>query len=256
MQQKVRFVTPLLLLLDLPERPDHEAAFQSVLHHWGCADGQLPFHNQGRIVRGWDVWGSAGLAPGGKTERRELVQMSIINVLFDWTLWHYISGFSFQASFDVSNDAKEKVKEAIEKGCDYSTYAPGIDIITSPLYDHSHITATWTPVRKPLFHSPLEVIRYSLFHLSLLSLVLKHPPALAMLLQLTEHLSGSRTSQTAWRTLHTMLMTSSRLPYPRRSNSTTPPHIMTPELKLMLQSKSLECRLCLCYMIIHGWCPH
>ncbi|XP_069996102.1 hemolymph clottable protein, partial [Penaeus vannamei] len=50
-----------------------------------------------------------------------------------------------EASFDVSNDAKEKVKEAIEKGCDYSTYAPGIDIITSPLYDHSHITATWTP---------------------------------------------------------------------------------------------------------------
>ncbi|XP_047490877.1 hemolymph clottable protein-like [Penaeus chinensis] len=50
-----------------------------------------------------------------------------------------------EASFDVSSNVKEKVREAIEKSCDYSTYAPGIDIITSPLYDHSHITATWTP---------------------------------------------------------------------------------------------------------------
>ncbi|XP_042888822.1 hemolymph clottable protein-like [Penaeus japonicus] len=65
--------------------------------------------------------------------------------LYDGVTCEEASVLSLEASFDVSNVAIERVKEAIDKSCDYSTYAPGIDIITSPLYDHSHITATWTP---------------------------------------------------------------------------------------------------------------
>ncbi|XP_042893721.1 hemolymph clottable protein-like [Penaeus japonicus] len=65
--------------------------------------------------------------------------------LYDGVTCEEASVLSLEASFDVSNVAMERVKEAVDKSCDYSTYAPGIDIITSPLYDHSHITATWTP---------------------------------------------------------------------------------------------------------------
>lgn len=83
----------ILLLPDLLERPNREAALQSVLHHWRCSNSQLPFHSQGWVVRGRDLWGSTGLVVGGEKERRrELAQESMgINVSSDRIARQYIS---------------------------------------------------------------------------------------------------------------------------------------------------------------------
>ncbi|XP_063593558.1 hemolymph clottable protein-like [Penaeus indicus] len=49
-----------------------------------------------------------------------------------------------QGFLDVSEHSKKMVREAATAGCSYDPYHPVLDIITTPVYDHVHLTAFWT----------------------------------------------------------------------------------------------------------------
>ncbi|ROT65757.1 Hemolymph clottable protein [Penaeus vannamei] len=49
-----------------------------------------------------------------------------------------------QGFLDVSEHSKKVVREAATTGCSYDPFHPALDIITTPLFDHAHLTAFWT----------------------------------------------------------------------------------------------------------------
>nr|ANZ78205.1 clottable protein [Penaeus vannamei] len=52
--------------------------------------------------------------------------------------------FQVQGFLDVSEHSKKVVREAATTGCSYDPFHPALDIITTPLFDHAHLTAFWT----------------------------------------------------------------------------------------------------------------